>query len=278
MLVIANTLFQQPKRRLHTWTSPKRQYWNQIDYVLGSWRWRSSIQSAKTRPGADCGPDYELLVAKYRLKLKKEGKTTRPFRYESQSQSHSVVSDSLRPCGLYSLWNSLGQNTGVHSLSLFQGIFPTQGLNPGLPHCRQILDQLSYKGSPRILEWVACPFSSESFQPRNWTGVSCIAGRFFIETSKSLKFQHRFYVFFYHWAIREAEYVVIEVKVAKLCPILCDSMDYTFHGILWARILELPFSRGSSQPRDWTQISRIAGRLFPVWATREAPIFFLVQL
>ena len=107
------------------------------------------------------------------------------------------MSDSLWPYGLHSPWNSLGQNTGVSSLSLFQGIFPTQGSNPGLLPCRQILYQLSHQGSPRILEWIACPFSSESFQPRNWTGVSCIAGRFFIETSKSLKFQHRFYVFFY---------------------------------------------------------------------------------
>ena len=56
-------------------------------------------------------------------------------------------------------WNSLGQNTGVGSLSLLQGIFPTKGLNPGLPHCRRILYQLSHKGSPRILEWVAYPFS-----------------------------------------------------------------------------------------------------------------------
>ena len=67
----------------------------------------------------------------------------------------------------------------VSSLSLLQGIFPTQGLNPGLPHCRQILYQLSHKGSPRILEWVTYPFSSGSSQPRNRTGVSCIAGRFF---------------------------------------------------------------------------------------------------
>ena len=67
--------------------------------------------------------------------------------------SHSVVSDSLRPHGLYSSWNSPGQNTGVGSLSLLQGIFPTQGSNPGLPPCRQILYQLNHKGSPRILEW-----------------------------------------------------------------------------------------------------------------------------
>ena len=61
-LVIANTLFQQHKRRLYTWTSPDGQYQNQIDYILCSQRWRSSIQSAKTRPGADCGSDHELLI------------------------------------------------------------------------------------------------------------------------------------------------------------------------------------------------------------------------
>ena len=64
-------------RRLYTRTSPDGQYWNQIDYVPCSWRWESSIQSAKTRPGADCDSDHELLTAKFRLKLKKVGKTTR---------------------------------------------------------------------------------------------------------------------------------------------------------------------------------------------------------
>jgi len=62
----------------------------------------------------------------------------------------------------YSPWNSPGQNIGVGSLSLLQRIFPTQGSNPGLPHCRRILYQLSHKGSPKILEWVAYPFSSGS--------------------------------------------------------------------------------------------------------------------
>ena len=81
-LVIANTLFQQHMRRLYTWTSPDGQYRNQIDYILCSQRWSSSIQSAKTRLGADCGSDCELLIAKFRLKLKKIGKTTRPFRYD----------------------------------------------------------------------------------------------------------------------------------------------------------------------------------------------------
>ena len=60
------------------------------------------------------------------------------------SESHSVMSNSLRPHGLYSPWNSLGQNTGESILSLLQGIFPTQGLNQGLRHCRQIFDRLSY--------------------------------------------------------------------------------------------------------------------------------------
>ena len=97
------------------------------------------------------------------------------------------MSDSLRPHGLYSPWNSTGQNTGVDSLSFLQGIFPTQGSNPDLLYHRWILNQLSHKGSPRILEWVAYPFSKGSSQPRNWTRVSCIAGRVCI-----------------NWAMREA--------------------------------------------------------------------------
>ena len=81
-LVIANTLFQQHKRRLYTWTSPDGQHRNQTDYILFSQRWRSSTQSAKTRPGADYGSDHELLIAKFILKLKKVGENTRPFRYD----------------------------------------------------------------------------------------------------------------------------------------------------------------------------------------------------
>ena len=81
-LIIANSLFQQHKRRLYTWTSPDDEYQNQTDYILCSQRRRSSIQSAKTRPGADCGSDHELLIAKFRLKWKKVGKTTKPFRYD----------------------------------------------------------------------------------------------------------------------------------------------------------------------------------------------------
>ena len=76
------TLFQQHKRRLYTWTSPDCQHRNQIDYILCSQRWRSSIQSTKPRTGADYGSDHEILIAKFRLKLKKVGKTARPFRYD----------------------------------------------------------------------------------------------------------------------------------------------------------------------------------------------------
>ena len=86
----------------------------------------------------------------------------------------------------WTVWYSPGQNTGVGSRSLLQRIFSTQGSIPGLPHCRWILYQLSHKGSPRILEWIAYPFSSGSSQPRNRTKVSCIAGGFFT-----------------NWAIRE---------------------------------------------------------------------------
>ena len=90
----------------------------------------------------------------------------------------------------YTVHGILQDNTGAGSLSLLQGIFPTQGLNPGLPHCRQILYQLSHQGSPRILEWVAYPFSSRSSQPRNQTRVSCIAGWFF--TNWAIREAHRF--------------------------------------------------------------------------------------
>ena len=80
-----------------------------------------------------------------------------------------------------------GKNTRLACHFLFQGIVPTQGLNPGLLHCRQILYNLSHQESPRILEWVSYPFSSRSSSPRNRTRVSRTAGRFFT-----------------NWAMREA--------------------------------------------------------------------------
>ena len=95
--------------------------------------------------------------------------------------SRLVLSDSLRPHGLQPArllypWDSPGKNTGVGCHALLQGIFPTQGSNPGPLHCRRILDGLSHQGSPRILEWVALSFFRGASQPRNGTGVSSIAG------------------------------------------------------------------------------------------------------
>ena len=97
------------------------------------------------------------------------------------------MSNTLQHHGLYSPWNSPRQNTGVGSLSLLQEIFPSQGSNPGPPTLQVDSFQLSHKRSPRALEWVAYPLSSRSSQPRNQTGVSCMAGGFFT-----------------NWAIREA--------------------------------------------------------------------------
>ena len=187
----------------------------------------------------------------------------------------------------YRPWNSPGQNNGVGRLSLLHGIFPTQGSNPGLPHWRWSLYQLSHKRSPRILEWAAYSLSSGSFWSRNRTRVSYIVGGFFIELSgKPCK-----------WKL---------LSRAQLF-----ATPWTVHGILQATIMEwvaFPFSRGSSHPRteprspslqmdslpaepqgkpknigvgslsllqgifpprDWTQVSHIAGRFFTSWATRE---------
>ena len=79
------------QRRLYTWTSPDGQYQNQIDYILCSHRWRSTVQSVKTRLGADCGSDHELFITKFRLKLKKVGKTTRPFRYDLNQIPYNYI-------------------------------------------------------------------------------------------------------------------------------------------------------------------------------------------
>ena len=127
------------------------------------------------------------------------------------------------------------------------------------------------QGKPKILEWVACPFSSGSSQYRNRTRV--IAGGFFT-----------------NWGIREVQkWQLFEIQqpqgsahkwklLSCVRLFVCNPMDSTVHGILQARILEwvaLPFSRGSSQPRDRTQVSRTAGRFFTTWATREAPLVFI---
>ena len=101
------------------------------------------------------------------------------------------------------------QNTGMGSCSLLQGIFPTQGSNSGLPHCRQILYHLSDEGSWRILEWVANPFSRGTSRPRDRTRVSCFAGRLYTS-----------------WATREWDPTILR-KVGGLC---------TWESLIWLPI------------------------------------------
>ena len=103
---------------MYTWTSPDGQHQNQIDYILCSQRWRSSIHSAKTRQAADCGSDHEFLIAKFRLKLKKVGRTTRPF---SSVQFSSVTQLWLTP-------NSLRPHEPQHARPPCPS--PTPGVHP----------------------------------------------------------------------------------------------------------------------------------------------------
>ena len=96
------------------------------------------------------------------------------------------------PPGSSAHGDSPGKNIGVGCHALFQGIFPTQESNPGLPHCKQILYHLSHQRSTRTLEWVAYPFSTGSSWPRNWTRVSGIAGGFF--TSRATREAYWYWV------------------------------------------------------------------------------------
>ena len=111
-MVIANTLFQQNKRQLYTWTSPDGQYQNWTDYMLCSQRWRSSTQSVKLRLRADCGSVHELLIGKFRLKLKKVGETTRPFRYDLNQNPYDYtvqVTNRLKRLDLIECLKNYGQ-------------------------------------------------------------------------------------------------------------------------------------------------------------------------
>ena len=109
------------------------------------------------------------------------------------AQSYSTLCDPMdcSPPGSSVHEDSPGKNTGVGCHALLRRIFPTQGLNPGLPHCKWIVYCLSHQGSPRILEWVAYAFSRGSSLPRDWTGASCIAGGFFASwaTREALRFE-----------------------------------------------------------------------------------------
>ena len=145
-------------------------------------------------------------------------------------------------------WISLGQNTGVGGLSLLQGIFTTQGSNPGFPDCRWILYQLSHKGSPRRLNWVACPFSSGSSCPRNRTGVSCIAGEFF--ANWGMLFSHQVYNSFHPISSTP---ISLHPKV-PLCPSPTPFCDNHRPIILWNVRGILDLLRLKERQKEWSVI------------------------
>ena len=165
------------------------------------------------------------------------------------------MSDFLQPHGLYSPWNSPSQNTRVGRLSLLQGIFPTLGLNPGLSHCRQILNQLSHKGSPRILEWVAYPFSRESSRLRNRTRVSCTAGGFLpTELSGKIGFWMNLLTFY---TIMHSIIFIINITIDTLLSYDVSSTMTMLGSLPWGNLVdttnasaEVP-SRGSYRSRKW---------------------------
>ena len=147
--------------------------------------------------------------------------------YAKSLQSYPTLCNPMdcSPPGLLCPWNSPGQNTGVGSLSLLQGIFPTQGSNPGLLHCRWILYQLSHKGSPRILEWVAYPFLQCIFPTQ--------------ESNRGL--------LHYRWILYQLSYQGSPKLLCALslqsCQTLCNPMDCSLPGssvlgIFQAQVLE----------------------------------------
>ena len=147
--------------------------------------------------------------------------------------SNSLWSRELYHTRLLCPWNSPGQNTVVDSCSLLQGIFPTQGPNPGFPHCRWILYHLSYQWSPIYMCVCVCV---------------CVT-----------------------W--KKVKLLLAQSCLTLWDPMNCSSPGSSVHGISQARILEwiaIPFSRRSYQPRDQSRVSCIAGRFFTIWATREA--------
>ena len=138
----------------------------------------------------------------------------------------SVISDSLWPHGLYSTrllcpWNSPGRNTGVGCHVLLEGIFPTQGSNPGLLHSRQILYRLSHQGSPRVLDWIAYSFSRGTSQPR----VSCIAGDFLpAELPRKPRFRYTILLVVFHLS-----HHFLPSLFLLFCPLLGMLNIFIFH-------------------------------------------------
>ena len=176
-----------------------------------------------------------------------------------------MESDSLWTHELYSPWNSPGHNTAVSSYSLPQGIFPTQGSIPGFQHCWWILHQLSHQGSPRIVEWVASPFSSRSSRPRNHTGVSCIAGRFFTSWATREAFQEQLLLSSHCSRVRLC---VTPWSVAHQIPL---PIGFPRQGY-WSG---LPFPSPGHLPDSGIKPASpaVAGGFFYHWATWKARVF-----
>ena len=154
------------------------------------------------------------------------------------------------PPGSSVLGDSPGKNNGVGCHALLQGIFPIQGSNPGLPHCTQILYRLSQKGCPRLLEWVAYPFSKGSSQPRSGTRVSCIAGGFFNS-----------------WANREASkcfLAVVGSLVDPCCFLLGQQLNFGWKFFIDAG----DFCSGNDGPWWKAKQSISFYRVSFVWATQ----------
>ena len=150
--------------------------------VLLHWRSRGRLTNQPAREFNGFGPATWIPLSLC-LSLLPRGMLLWCFMMRLVVQSCPTLCDPMDcgPPGSSVHEDSPGKNTGVGCHVLLQGVFPTQGLNPGLPHCTWFLYHLSHQGSQWILDWVAYPFSRG--RPRNQTGISCIAGGFFISWS-----------------------------------------------------------------------------------------------
>ena len=180
----------------------------------------------------------------------------------AESESCSVMWDSLRPHGLCSPWNSLGQNTKVGTLFLLQQIFLTQEFNQGSLHCRYIRYQLSYQGSPKFTGKLSKSLTS------CWTLTLMCKGQWWILLLSTMLCV----------CVCVCVCMCVSVCVWLTCVLLCNPMTCSFpgssvHGISQIRIQEwaaIPFPRGFSQHMDWTWVSHSTDRFFIIWATSEA--------
>ena len=170
-----------------------------------------------------------------------------------KSESCSVVSDSLRPLGLYSPWNSPDQNTGERlpiTIPFSRGIFPTQGSSPDLPHFKWILYQLSYKGSQRISGWVSNPFSCYKNYLHYYVCLTCslsfklhlLCHYVCIPSQNSFKY---IYIYLFTW-----QYRVLIVA----CGIICGMWDLA--------------SQPGTEPRPLV----LEAWSVRHWTTREVPL------